>query len=70
MRLEVRHGRVPSPPSGHGSPQGAGPPVPAPVDPRDVQLRPEASPLLALLSLYELLRKRTETDVAFTREYT
>jgi len=26
--------------------------------------------LLALLSLYELLRKRIETDVAFTREYT
>ena len=26
--------------------------------------------LLALLSLNELVRKRTETDVAFTREYT
>ena len=26
--------------------------------------------MLALLSLNELLRKRTETDVAFTREYT
>ena len=26
-------------------------------------------PLLALLSLYESLRKRTETDVAFTLEY-
>ena len=26
--------------------------------------------MLALLSLYELLRKRIETDVAFTREYT
>ena len=39
MRLEVRHGRVPAPLSGHGIPQGAGPPAPAPVDPRDVQLR-------------------------------
>ena len=27
------------------------------------------APLLALLSLNEVLRKRTETDVAFTREY-
>jgi len=26
--------------------------------------------MLALLSLNELLRKRTDTDVAFTREYT
>ena len=26
--------------------------------------------MLALLRLNELLRKRTETDVAFTREYT
>ena len=26
--------------------------------------------VLALLSLYELLPKRTETDVTFTREYT
>ena len=25
---------------------------------------------MALLSLYELLRKHTVTDVAFTREYT
>ena len=36
MRLEVRHGRVPAPPSGHDRPQGAGPPAPAPVDFRDV----------------------------------
>jgi hypothetical protein len=26
--------------------------------------------LLALFSLYELIRKRTDTDVAFTREFT
>jgi hypothetical protein len=26
--------------------------------------------LLALLSLYELIRKRTDTDVAFTMEFT
>ena len=45
MRLEVHHGRVLAPPSGHGRPQGTGPPVPAPVVPRDVQLRPEDSPL-------------------------
>ena len=32
--------------------------------------RPPLGRLLALLSLYELLCKRTETDVAFTREYT
>ena len=47
-RLEVRHGRVPAPLSGHGRPQGAGPPAPVPVKPRslpDVQLRPEVSPL-------------------------
>jgi hypothetical protein len=25
--------------------------------------------LLALLSLYELIRKRTDTNVAFTREF-
>ena len=26
--------------------------------------------MLALLSLYELIRKRTDTEVAFTREFT
>jgi hypothetical protein len=26
--------------------------------------------LLALLSLYELIRKRTDTDIAFTRVFT
>ena len=45
MRLEVRHGRAPAPPSGHGRPQGTGPPVLAPVVPRDIQLCPEALPL-------------------------
>ena len=45
MRLEVHHGRVPAPLSGHSRPQGTGPPDPAPVVPRDVQLRPEVSPL-------------------------
>ena len=45
MRLEVHHGRVPAPPSGHRRPQGTDPPVPAPADPRDVQLRLEVSPL-------------------------
>ena len=40
MRLEVRHGRVPAPLSGNGRPQGTGPPVPAPADLRDIQLRP------------------------------
>jgi len=33
MKLEVHRGRVPTPPSGHGRPQGTGPPVPAPADP-------------------------------------
>ena len=41
MRLVVHQGRVPAPLSGHGRPQGTGPPVPAPVDLHDVQLRPE-----------------------------
>ena len=34
------------------------------------RLAGERYSLLALLSLYELLRKCTETGVAFTREYT
>ena len=45
MRLEVHHGRVLAPPSGHGRPQGTVPLVPAPVVPHDVQLHPEAAPL-------------------------
>ena len=49
MRLVVHRGRVLAPVSGHGKPQGGGPPVLALVGfhlPPDVQLRPEGSTLL------------------------
>ena len=48
MRQVVHHGTAQVQRSGHGRPQGAGPLVLAPVDPRsppDDQLRPEVSPL-------------------------
>ena len=46
MRPVVRHGTVPALRSGHGRHQAAGPPVPAPVEPRtssDGRLHPEVS---------------------------
>ena len=50
MRLVVRRGRVPAPLSGHGRPQGTGPPVPALVDPPISVRRPALSRGFATLT--------------------